>query len=174
MKSGHERGIIITEYIALSGTAKLASAHENELRSYYPAELVDAAISFAEKADTEKCRIAAGKFPDTYIFDIGEKGLMAELWDMAESLESGLDIDVKSIPVKQESIEVCEFLDEDPYRIDSTGSLLIITESTLELKRSLEDEGIKASVIGRLTNSRARILWNNGRARYLDKNRGQE
>ena len=174
MKSGHERGIIITEYIALAGTAKLASAHENELRAYYPSELVDTAISFADKADTGKVRLTAGKFPGACVFDPGEKGLLAELWDMAESLSCGLDIDIKAIPVKQESVEVCEFLDEDPYRIDSTGSLLIITEDTLGLKKALEDEGIKASVIGRLTDSRARILRNNGRTRYLDRNREQE
>lgn len=174
MKNGHERGIIITEYIALSGTAKLASAHENELKAYYPAELVDTAVSFADRTDTAKAQITAERFPDTYVFTLGEKGLMAELWDMAESLSAGMDIDIKAIPVKQESVEVCEFLDEDPYRIDSTGSLLIITESTLELKKALEDEGIRASVAGRLTDSRARILWNNGRARYLDKNREQK
>ena len=174
MKSGHERGIIITEYIALAGTAELASAHESELRAYYPSDLVDTAISFADKTDTGKGRLTAGKFPGACVFIPGEKGLLAELWDMAESLSCGLDIDIKAIPVKQESVEVCEFLDEDPYRIDSTGSLLIITEDTLELKKALEDEGIKASVIGRLTDSRARILWNNGRARYLDRNREQE
>lgn len=174
MKNGHERGIIITEHIALSGTAKLALAHEKELRSYYPAELVDTAISLSDKADTGKARLIAGKYPDTYIFTLGEKGFLAELWDMAESLSGGLDIDIKAIPLKQESVEVCEFLDEDPYRIDSTGSLLIITENTLELKKLLEDEGIKASVAGRLTDSKARILWNDGRARYLDKNRERD
>lgn len=41
--------------------------------------------------------------------DITEGGIFGALWEMAEASGVGLEIDLKKIPVRQETIEICEF-----------------------------------------------------------------
>ena len=35
-----------------------------------------------------------------------------------------MDVDLRRIPIRQETIEVCERLDVDPYKLEAKGSVL--------------------------------------------------
>lgn len=41
--------------------------------------------------------------------DVTEGGIFGALWEMAEASGVGLEIDLKKIPLRQETVEVCEF-----------------------------------------------------------------
>ena len=41
--------------------------------------------------------------------DVTEGGIFGALWEMAEASGVGLEIDLKKIPIRQETVEVCEF-----------------------------------------------------------------
>ncbi len=71
------------------------------------------------------------------------------LWQLAAENGVGLVADLKRIPVRQETIEVCEYFDLNPYELMAGGSLLILTENGGELVRALETAGVPAAVIGR-------------------------
>ena len=47
--------------------------------------------------------------------DVAEGGIFAALWDMAQAGNVGLDIDFRSIPVKQEIIELCEMCQTERF-----------------------------------------------------------
>ena len=59
-----------------------------------------------------------------------------------------MDVDLRRIPIRQETIEVCERLDVDPYKLEAKGSVLIGTAQGDALVRELEAHGIHAAVIG--------------------------
>ena len=40
----------------------------------------------------------------------------------------GLDIDLKKIPIRQETVEVCEALGLNPYILMSSGSMMIAAD----------------------------------------------
>ena len=44
---------------------------------------------------------------------------------MAAGSKVGLDIDLKKIPIRQETVEVCEALGLNPYILMSSGSMMI-------------------------------------------------
>ena len=52
-------------------------------------------------------------------------GILSGLWKMAEASGVGMDVDLRRIPIRQETIEVCERLDVDPYKLEAKGSVLI-------------------------------------------------
>ena len=99
---------------------------------------------------------------------IGEGGVWAALWRLADQAEEeglyhpcGLQVLQSAIPIRQETIEICELLEQDPYRIPSGGWLFVT-------QKSREWEG---TVIGQLVRSHARTVEGLGGTRYLEKPR---
>ena len=88
---------------------------------------------------------------------------------MASAGGVGLEIDLRAIPIRQETVEICEFFGVNPYQIMSSGSMLIAAEDGQAVVRALKDAGIPGTVVWRTTASNARILRNKEEIRYLDK-----
>ncbi len=100
--------------------------------------------------------------------DVTEGGIYGALWEMAEASGTGLEIDLKKIPVKQETIEICEFFDINPYELISSGSMLMAASDGNRIVRELEKQGIHAVVAGRATKGNDRILYTNSEQRFLE------
>ena len=100
---------------------------------------------------------------------IGEGGILAALWDMAEGAGIGLSVEMKKMTVRQETIEVCEVFHLNPYQLTSTGAVLMVTPKGEELKERLKREGIPAEIIGHTTEGNERIIWGGGEKRFLDR-----
>jgi hydrogenase maturation factor len=80
-----------------------------------------------------------------------------------------MEVDLRKIPVKQETIEICEHFDINPYNVCSEGSILAAAKEGAALVEALVREGVPATLIGRLTDGNDRILWNDGNKRFLDR-----
>ena len=80
-----------------------------------------------------------------------------------------MEIDLRSIPVLQETVEICEYFDLNPYQIMSSGSMLMVAEDGAALKQALEAAGIRGTVVGKTTAGNSRILRNKDSVRYLDR-----
>ena len=89
---------------------------------------------------------------------------------MAEAAGTGLSINLKAIPVRQETIEICEQLELNPYRLLSGGSLLMAADDGEALAESLIQSGIPAFVIGCATEGNDRVLVGSeeGERRFLE------
>ena len=96
-------------------------------------------------------------------------GILAALWEMAESSNVGMEVDLKKMTIKQETVEVCEFCHLNPYQLTSTGSVLIFTERGEELVSKYEEEGICATVLGKTTVDHARVILGGEEKRFLDR-----
>ncbi len=80
----------------------------------------------------------------------------------------GLEVDLKKILLKQETVEICEFYDINPYMLISSGCMLMITEKGNMLVEQLKANHISAAVIGRITEGNDRIIINDEERRYLE------
>ena len=100
--------------------------------------------------------------------DVTEGGIFGALWELAESSGVGLEIDLKRIPVKQETIEVCEYFGINPYELISSGCMLMASPDGNTLLRELDKAGIHASLIGKATEGNDRILLNQEERRFLE------
>ncbi len=99
--------------------------------------------------------------------DVTEGGIFGALWELAESSGIGLEIDLKKIPVRQETIEVCEFFQINPYELISSGCMLMAAADGSRLVRELEKQGIHAAMIGKATGGNDRLVWNGEERRFL-------
>lgn len=166
--------IIATKWVGLEGTAILAKEHETELRTRYARPFIDKAKVFSQMMSILPEAAIARKSGACAMHDVSEGGIFGALWELAESSNVGLEIDLKKIPIKQETVEICEFFDINPYKIVSGGCLLIATNDGNAMVRELQKEGIHAVVIGKATDNNDRVLINEDERRFLETTQTDE
>ena len=111
----------------------------------------------------------AKEFGASAMHQITSGGILAALWEMSEASNVGIEVDLKKMAIKQETVEVCEFCHLNPYQLTSAGSVLIFTERGEELVSKYEQLGIQASVLGKTTADTARVILGGEEKRFLDR-----
>ena len=165
------------------GSMKLARLHEKELTTRFCNGFLDPLIKGAEGVPAEETsadktllseRIAgilagaAGRTDIFFLYPAGEGGVFAALWDMAARAGLGLRVFLESIPIRQETVEVCEYLDINPYQLVSRDVVLAAVQSSAEMLHALKREGIPAAAIGYFTNDKDRLVLFQGKHRFLE------
>lgn len=161
--------IVVTKWIGLEATAILAKEKEEELLARFSPDFIRTAQSFDTYLSVVKEAAVAKSWGVSAMHDITEGGVFGALWEMAEGSGVGLDADLKAIPIRQETVEICEFFGLNPYQIMSSGSMMIAADDGTGLVRELKKQGISASVVGRATSGNDRILRNGEDVRFLDR-----
>ena len=160
--------ILVTKWIGIEGTSILAKEQEKKLRERFSAPFVetakglDAYLSVLPEAEVAVC-CGVGA-----MHDVTEGGIFGALWEMAEASGVGLEIDLKKIPIRQETVEICEFFGINPYQLISSGSMLMAAEDGTRLLRELERAGISAAIVGKAIEGNDRVLWNEDERRFLE------
>lgn len=171
-RPGHD--IVITKWIGLEGTSIIAKEKESELRTRYPQDMIATARDFDQYLSVQPEAAVAVKAGVSAMHDVTEGGIFGALWEMAESSGVGLEIDLRKIPVRQETIEVCEFFDINPYELISSGSMLMASEDDNHLVRELEKAKIPAVVVGKATQGNDRVLLSGDERRFLEPPKADE
>lgn len=166
--------IVVTKWIGLEGTSIAAKEREDQLLEKFAPSFVQTAKEFDRYLSVIPEAKIAGEWGVSAMHDITEGGVFGALWEMGSGSGVGLDIDLKSIPIRQETVEVCEALGLNPYILMSSGSMMIAADDGHGLVRKLAQAGIPASVVGKATAGKDRILRNGEDTRYLDKPQSDE
>lgn len=161
--------IVISKWIGLEGTSFLAKQNRQKLLDRYPAYLVDEAAGFDRFLSIIPEAATAMKSGVCAMHDASEGGIFAALWELAEGAGAGLTIDLKKLPLRQETVEVCECLGVNPYELRSGGCLIMTSEDGPGLVAALEAEQIPAVVVGKLTDGNDRVIRNEEEVRYMDR-----
>ncbi len=103
------------------------------------------------------------------IHQLSDGGILAALWELGEAGSLGLEVDMKKMTIRQDVIEICEFVGVNPYQLSGIGSALIVTPRGEELVEHLKKSGTEGAVIGRTTNLKERVILNGGEKRFLDR-----
>lgn len=160
--------IVITKWIGLEGTSILAKEKEEELLSKFPRHLVDEAKDYDRMMSVIPEAAIAVKSNVGAMHDITEGGVFGALWELAESAGVGLTVDLKKLPIKQATVEICNYYDINPYELMSSGSMLMVVDNGHDLVRALEQEQIHAAVVGKVTDSNDKIVINGEETRFLE------
>lgn len=169
--AGADQDIVVSKWIGLEGTALLAKQYEEKLRERFPGRMIDEAAAFDRYLSVVPEAATAMKSGVCGLYAASRGGIFAGLWEMAEEAGVGLEADLRKIPVRQETIEICEVLGHNPYELLAGGCLIMTAENGNTLAAALMREGIPAALIGRTTMGNDRVLYNEGRKSYLNKPR---
>jgi hydrogenase maturation factor len=166
--------IVMTKYAAMEGSALIASNRASELKTRYSTDFLRGAsemmkdISILKEAEiAKKCSISA-------MHDVHQGGVYGALWELTSAAGIGMEIYLEEVPIRQETVEICEFYDLNPYKLLSGGSLLIVAENGHDLVRALENAGVPAAVIGKTTKEQSRIVVREGEPGFLEPPKSDE
>lgn len=159
--------IVVTKWIGLEGTAIIAKEKLEELTSKYTKDFIQGAVSFMEHISVVKEAMIARKMGVTSMHDVTEGGIFGALWELGEASHVGMEIDLKKIPLRQETVEICEYYNINPYQLISSGVMLMVTDKANALVEELKKNGIPATVIGRIVEGNDKIVINEDEKRYL-------
>ena len=160
--------VIMTKWIGLEGTAILAKEKEAELLTRYPSFIVRQAKGFDKYLPILPEAATAVMSGVCAMHDVRYGGIFGALFELSKRTGVGLSIDLKKIPVKQETIEICEFFDLNPYELLSGGCLLMIAEDGEALLGALHKENIPAEIIGKTIAGNDKIVINGEETRYME------
>lgn len=166
--------IVVSKWIGLEGTALAAQYGAEQMTARYPLFLIEEASGFGKYMSVLPEAEIAREYGVSAMHDLSEGGIFRALWEVAESAGTGLKVDLKKIPLRQETVEVCEFFQLNPYELLSGGSLIMVTENGEELVNALAESQIPAAVIGKITEGKDRIVINEEETRFLDRPRTDE
>lgn len=173
-RAGYPQGIkanqdiVVSKWIGLEGTARLAKEHKEELCARYPVRMIEEAAAYDKYLSIIPEAATAVKSGVCGMHDVSRGGIFGALWEMASGAGVGLEIDLKKLPMKQETVEICEFFELNPYELLSGGCLIMVTEDGNGLVTALAREEIPAVIVGKTTDSNDRVLYNDDEKRYLD------
>lgn len=161
--------LVMTKYTGIEGTVLLSIEKEEELHTRYTYDFIQGAKWMMNYLSVVPEAAVAGQHGVTAMHNLSEGGVLGALWEMTEGAQVGMEVDFRSIPIRQESVEISEFFSLNPYQLLSGGSLLMAAKDGNTLVQTLEKEGIPAVRIGVLTDKKERILQNGQERRYLDR-----
>lgn len=169
--SGQE--IVLCGYVGLEGMLRILEETEQELsHRFVPSFLAQAGRLESELVlpqtvlDVCAQRKNAGI---TAIRQIGSGGILAALWDMAEQSDVGLEVSLPGMTLKQETVEICEFFQINPYLLTSVGSFIIVADHAEPVIEVLEKAGARAGRLGVIKGQNARMITSGEEIRYLDR-----
>lgn len=167
MKPRQGMDLVMTKWAGAYGTTELVKKGREELRKRFGKGFLEQAESYGREISCLPEAAIAWENGAAFLHNVSAGGIFGALWELGDLCGTGLEVDLKKIPIRQETVEICEFYDENPYMIPSEGALLIVTSSGSCLVRECENAGIAAAVIGQLRGDQDRIVKNGEEKRYL-------
>lgn len=175
MRPGQD--LVVGGFIGISGTVYAAEKFEADLRKTLPKFLLDAVGRFRAELCRQPGRVAgssevlaeAVRGGGITMEDVREGGILAALWNAAERYRAGLAVYLRRIPVRQETVEICEALGLNPYRLLSGGCTLFAADNGNDVLWALGEAGICGAVIGKVTGGRDRLILNGEVRSHLNR-----
>ena len=169
-----DQDIVMSKWIGMEGSVSIVAAKEKELLERFPKAMIDKIKAMLPNCCSASEAALAVKSGVSAMHDVSSGGIYGALYELSEAAGVGLEVDLRAIPISQETVEICEYLGLNPYYLKSGGSMLMVCDHGQELVRLLEKEGIFAAVIGRTTSDNAKAVINEGEVSYLERPKADE
>ncbi len=166
--------LIATKWVGIEGTSIIAKEHESKLKARFGDEFIESAKALDCYLSVVDEAAVAVNFGVGSMHDVTEGGIYGALWEVAEASGVGLEVEVSAIPIKQETVEICEYIVINPYQLISSGTMLIAAYNGQDLVKALQSEGIFSAVIGRVTEGKERVIIRSGERGFLESPKADE
>ena len=161
--------LIMTKWTGVAGTSILAGKEQEKLENRLPSYIVENGKNLKHDISVLPESRVAMSVGVQGMHDISRGGVFSALWELAEKGNIGIEVDLKKIPMRQETIEICEVLGANPYELYGAGSLLMVSDKGNEIIHELEKLEIPATIIGKTTEENGKVLLNGEEVRFLDR-----
>ena len=162
--------LMMAGYAGECGAKLLGRRSEEALRTHFPASFLREAgrpfLSWPQDT-AQKIRESGGR----NLHAIAGGGVFAALWHFGKDNRCGFEAHLEAVPILQETVEICEYLDVNPYQLYDAGSFLFAADdgAALLCEETLAGCGVMCARIGTITGGSAGLIRNGEELRYLEK-----
>lgn len=162
--------LVVAGFAGLAGSRRIAAERDAELSRWFSA---------AYRAKLREEQPAACR-PEWILCgaseweEAGEGGVYTALWTLSGAYGVGFTVDLRKIPVKQGTIEICERYGLNPYRLWSEGCTVLAADNGGRLTERLAAEGVTAAVIGCIREGIAREVTYGDVRGFMERPREDE
>lgn len=160
--------LVVAGTVGREGAAMLAAEYAKRLEERYAPSYIEAAKHLFDDGSMTAAADILQEKEVVSVHDVREGGIFAALWEMAAAANVGLSVDLKEIPIKQHTIEVCEYFNLNPYMLRSGGTLLLACANGARIVEQFQKAGVAAAVIGQTTSGNDRLIRYDDEARFLE------
>lgn len=150
--------IIVTKSLCLEGTGIVVSDYTDKIKGVLTCEEISEAKAYLNSLSVVKEGVIAGKFGVNSMHDITEGGVLGALWEVAKASNLGFRVYKEKMPISNITQKICEKYSIDPLRFISSGSMLITTKNGDKLIDALKEQGIEASIIGKIVKQKGMLI----------------
>lgn len=165
--------LVAAGYAGREGARKISLLREKELLAWFSRDYVEL-MQKSDEVSVDDLSVPWQEYGATEWEDVKEGGIFTALWNLSGAYRMGFVIDLYKIPMKQETIEVCERYDLNPYRLFSSNCVVAASDHGWKLCGKLAGEGIKASVIGRVNSGIKREVCHGQVRGFMERPRKDE
>ncbi len=152
MRLGND--IVMTKHAGLEGALLLADKLPCGSDVLSPAEL-DEVRGFSELTSVVDEGLFAAAHGATAMHDVTEGGIYGAMWEMSAASNIGIQFDPLAIPVHPITGKLCDHFGVNPYKLISSGCMLIACSDGKSLVNGIHRMGIEATIIGVARGDRA-------------------
>jgi len=171
MRPGQD--LVVAGYAGLAGTVRIIEHKRQMLEQWFQPDYLEAVTDCYHS-------VKSGSPADWSLPGITEwegsagGGILKTFWDLSGAYQTGIRFSLRNIPIRQETIEICERLELNPYRLYSEGCWLLVSDNGGRTAEVLMEQGMTAGVAGIVIPGVAREMLGNGTTGYLERPKPDE
>ena len=133
----------MTKWAGLEGTTIIAKDCREELAKVFSEDFLNNAQDFTNFLSVVPEGRIGADFGATSMHDATEGGVLGAIWEIAESSGVGVEVYLDKIPVRKETIDICNYYNI-PYKLISSGCMIIASYDGSNLAEKLRTNGIRS------------------------------
>ena len=156
--------IVMIGCAGLLGTAQLIQSGSEILEKRFSSRFLKNTMEKIHRAEAVTDELRAELFDpafSSFLYDVtesGEGGVYAALWNLGTARGCGLTAELKKMPVLQETIEIANELDINPYKMSSRGVFVAFFKDEDKLKEIFLKKEVPFEVIGGIIKYNKRVV----------------
>ncbi len=159
--------IVMTKWAGMEGTYIVVNDYLDDLSPFLSKREVEMALSLENKISVVPEGLIARDLNVTSMHDATEGGILGAAWELVEASGLGVEIWLDRIPLLHVTKKICSMYHINPYKLISSGSMLITTSHAERLIQELSKHEIKGTVIGRVK-EKGRYVVGGGKREVLN------
>jgi hydrogenase expression/formation protein HypE len=174
--AGAQKGdsLVLTKHAGLEGASIIAHEKQQELTDAMGEQIVNEAKGYIKNLSVVKEGLTAAEFGVNAMHDVTEGGILGAVWEICEASDNGAEIIIDKIPVTMSTRMICEYYGISPYKLISSGCMLMSATDGEGLAEHLKKNGVSAAVIGRLNGTKDRMMIVDGKSEMIPQPESDE
>ena len=142
--------IVMTKFAGMEGTSIITADFPEKSAEILSDAEIERCLSLTDRLSVVNEGRIAGVLGASSMHDVTEGGILQAVWEVCSASQCGAIVNTDKIPILDETKKLCKYLNINPLRLISSGSMLITIKDGQKCMDEMLRNGIPAAIIGKI------------------------